>query len=62
MTVKILLSSALLLRHLGLHQHAGKIETAVKQVIADHQVLTADIGGSSTTKEFTKAVIDKVKA
>jgi len=57
----ILLSSALLLRHIGLADYAQLVEGAVKQVISERRVLTSDVGGSATTKEFTKAVIDKVE-
>lgn len=58
----ILLSSTLLLRHIGLDTYAKRIEQAIHQVIAEKKVLTSDVGGSATTKEFTKAVIDRLKA
>lgn len=50
-----------MLRHIGLHEYANTVEGAVKQVIAEKKVLTCDVGGTATTKEFTKAVIDKIQ-
>ncbi|KAH3670318.1 hypothetical protein WICMUC_004887 [Wickerhamomyces mucosus] len=58
----MILSSALLLRHLGLDQAADRISGAVYKVIADGKSTTRDIGGSASTKEFTQAVIDALKA
>jgi isocitrate dehydrogenase (NAD+) len=57
----IMLSSVLMLRHMGLDAYATLIEDAVRAVITEKRVLTSDIGGSATTKEFTKAVIDKIE-
>jgi len=57
----IILSSVLMLRHMGLNNYANTIEDALRSVILEKKVLTSDVGGSATTKEFTKAVIDKVE-
>merc|ERR1712063_219031 len=40
-------SSTLMLRHLNLHGHADLISQAVKRVIAQGSVKTADLGGSA---------------
>ncbi|KFY11495.1 hypothetical protein V492_04429 [Pseudogymnoascus sp. VKM F-4246] len=56
----MLLSGAMLLRHLGLDEHANRISKAVYDVIAAGQVRTRDMGGNSTTNEFTRAVLDKM--
>jgi len=53
-----ILSSSMLLRHLGLTHHANKIAAATYKVLAEGKVRTADLHGSSTTEEFTKAVVD----
>ncbi|XAR58042.1 Isocitrate dehydrogenase (NAD(+)) [Bertholletia excelsa] len=55
--VALLLSSAMMLRHIQLHSFADRIETAVKRVIADGKHRTKDIGGNSTTQEIVDATI-----
>uniref|UniRef100_C1LL11 Isocitrate dehydrogenase [NAD] subunit, mitochondrial n=1 Tax=Schistosoma japonicum TaxID=6182 RepID=C1LL11_SCHJA len=55
----ILLSSSNLLRHINLESFANKIETAVLKVIKSKKSLTPDIGGGSSTTEFTEAVMEQ---
>ena len=55
--VAMISSAVMMLRHLDLNDHATKIENAVDKVLADGKVKTQDLGGNSTTKEFTDAVI-----
>ncbi|KAK9460386.1 uncharacterized protein V1516DRAFT_676493 [Lipomyces oligophaga] len=57
----LLLSSAMMLRHLGLSEHADRISKGVYGVLADRTVRTPDLKGTSTTSEFTKAVLDKME-
>jgi len=56
----ILLSSVKLLNHLGLSEHATKIESAVLQVLQDGKVKTRDLGGFASTQQFTAAVINSI--
>ena len=56
----LLLSSVLMLRHLGLTKSADRISKAVSDVIAEGKHTTSDIGGNATTTEFTDAVIEKL--
>ncbi|KAH3687485.1 hypothetical protein WICPIJ_001516 [Wickerhamomyces pijperi] len=58
----MILSSALLLRHLGLNAEADKLSDAVYKVIKDGKTTTRDIGGSASTKEFTQAIIAELNA
>jgi len=58
----MLLSGSMLLRHLGLDDHANRISKAVYDVIAEGAVRTRDMGGQSTTNEFTRAILDKMEA
>jgi tartrate dehydrogenase/decarboxylase/D-malate dehydrogenase len=51
-----ILSAALLLDHLGQRQAACAVEAAVAAVLAEGKTLTADLGGSSSTREVTAAV------
>ncbi|KEY69280.1 hypothetical protein S7711_01731 [Stachybotrys chartarum IBT 7711] len=57
----MILSGSMLLRHLGLDDHANRISKAIYGVIAEGRVRTRDMGGASTTHEFTKAVLDKME-
>ncbi|KAH3901258.1 probable Isocitrate dehydrogenase [NAD] subunit 1, mitochondrial [Saccharomycodes ludwigii] len=57
----MILSSALMLRHLGLNEYADRISRATREVIAEGKKTTRDIGGSSKTSEFTEAIIEKLK-
>ena len=58
--VALLLSSAMMLRHLHFPSFADRLETAVKRVIAEGKYRTKDLGGTSTTQEVTDAVIAKL--
>ncbi|XP_019444878.1 PREDICTED: isocitrate dehydrogenase [NAD] regulatory subunit 1, mitochondrial-like isoform X2 [Lupinus angustifolius] len=55
--VALLLSSAMMLRHLQFPAFADRLESAVKRVIREGQHRTKDLGGTSTTQEVTDAVI-----
>jgi isocitrate dehydrogenase (NAD+) len=56
----LLLSSIMMLRHLELTDHADKIESALLGVIAEGKFLTGDLGGTSTTTDFTNAVCSRI--
>ncbi|CAI7652018.1 unnamed protein product [Penicillium manginii] len=58
----MILSGSMLLRHLGLDDHANRISKAVYDVIGEGQTRTRDMGGQATTHEFTRAVLDKMEA
>ena len=53
----LMLSSALMLRHLGQNEAADRLERALHSVYAEGHYLTRDVGGSASTDEFTRAVI-----
>ena len=55
--VALLLSSAMMLRHLQFPSFADRLETAVKHVISEGKCRTKDLGGDSTTQEVVDAVI-----
>jgi isocitrate dehydrogenase (NAD+) len=57
----LILSGSMLLRHLGLDDHANRISKAIYAVIADGKVRTRDMGGESSTQEFTRAILDKME-
>ncbi|XP_042017678.1 isocitrate dehydrogenase [NAD] regulatory subunit 1, mitochondrial-like isoform X2 [Salvia splendens] len=55
--VALLLSSAMMLRHLQFPSFADRLEIAVKRVILEGRYRTKDLGGTSTTQEVVDAVI-----
>ncbi|XP_057769139.1 isocitrate dehydrogenase [NAD] regulatory subunit 1, mitochondrial-like isoform X2 [Salvia miltiorrhiza] len=55
--VALLLSSAMMLRHLQFPSFADRLETAVKRVIEEGKYRTKDLGGDSTTQEVVDAVL-----
>jgi isocitrate dehydrogenase (NAD+) len=56
----MILSGALMLRHLGHPDEAARLEGAVRDVIADGTDTTYDLGGSTGTAGFADAVIDRL--
>jgi isocitrate dehydrogenase (NAD+) len=55
----LLMSAVLMLRHLGLEGHAGRIETALFATFVEG-IRTPDIGGNASTMEFARAVADRL--
>jgi isocitrate dehydrogenase (NAD+) len=58
----LVLTAALMLRHLGETEAAARIERAVRRVIAARRTVTADLGGTAGTRAFTDAVISEMRA
>ncbi|GAV53980.1 hypothetical protein ZYGR_0AK04820 [Zygosaccharomyces rouxii] len=57
----LLLSSVMMLHHMGLHEHAAQIEKAVLTTIAaGPESRTGDLKGTASTSSFTKAVINRL--
>jgi isocitrate dehydrogenase (NAD+) len=56
----LILSGALMLRHLGYPEAADRVETALREVIAEGRTTTYDLGGSAGTSEFADAIIDRL--
>ncbi|XP_024364593.1 isocitrate dehydrogenase [NAD] regulatory subunit 1, mitochondrial isoform X2 [Physcomitrium patens] len=57
----LLLSSAMMLRHLQFPSFADRLEQAMMAVIAEGTYRTKDLGGTSTTQDVVDAVIDKLQ-
>ncbi|PWW72073.1 hypothetical protein C7212DRAFT_286971 [Tuber magnatum] len=57
----LILSATMMLRHLGLDNHATRISQAVYDVVADGKVRTKDMGGNNTTHDFTDAVLKQME-
>ncbi|KAL2153305.1 hypothetical protein VTH82DRAFT_4460 [Thermothelomyces myriococcoides] len=56
----LLLSSLMMLRHMGLNEHADRIEKATYDTLAEGKTLTGDLGGTAKTHEYAKAIIEKL--
>lgn len=57
----MLLCAAKLLRHVNLQNYSDQIVNAVNSVLLEGKVRTKDLGGQSTTNEFTYAVIANLR-
>jgi len=49
-----------MLRHLGYPDDADRVETAVRDVIAEGKSTTSDLGGTAGTAAFADAVIERL--
>ena len=56
----ILMAFAMMLNDLGMTDKADKLNAAIQAQVAEGKVITADIGGTAGTKEFTQAVIARL--
>ena len=50
-------SAVMMLKYLGEYEYANKIERALEKVFMNGEKLTIDLGGNSTTQEFTEEII-----
>jgi isocitrate dehydrogenase (NAD+) len=57
----LILSGALMLRHLDETEAADRVEAAVRAVIAEGKTTTYDLGGSAGTRQFGEAVADRIR-
>ncbi len=58
----LILSGVLMLRHLGEQAAAERVETALRDVIAEGRHTTYDLGGSAGTAAFADAIIERLGA
>ncbi len=56
----LILSGALMLRHLGYLAEAERVEGAVRDVIAEGRTVTYDLGGTAGTAAFADATIERL--
>ncbi|MFL5726737.1 MAG: isocitrate/isopropylmalate dehydrogenase family protein [Chloroflexota bacterium] len=56
----LILSGALMLRHLGHTDAAERVERALREVIGEGRTLTYDLGGSAGTSAFTDAIVERL--
>jgi len=58
----LLLSAIEMLKYINQRDIAAKVEKALYKTIKERDSLTADLGGNSTTTEFTKAIVNNIKS
>jgi isocitrate/isopropylmalate dehydrogenase len=58
----MILSCAMMLRHVGEHGAASAIEGAVDAVLGEGKVRTRDLGGEASTTEMAEAVAAALRA
>jgi isocitrate dehydrogenase (NAD+) len=58
----LILSGALMLRHLGHPDVAGRLEEALRAVVAEGRSVTYDLGGTAGTSQFADAIIERLAA
>ncbi|XP_028132076.1 probable isocitrate dehydrogenase [NAD] subunit alpha, mitochondrial isoform X2 [Diabrotica virgifera virgifera] len=56
----LLLSAVMMLRYMGLNNHATKIENACFETIKEAKYLTGDLGGKAKCSEFTNSICEKI--
>ena len=56
----LVLSAAMMLDHVGLQDKAKRIRDAVDHTLVKDNVRTGDLGGKANTKDFTKAIIQRL--
>ena len=59
--VAMILTAALMLRHLGEDEAADRVDAAVAGVLEDGVTLTPDMGGTATTADVAAAIADRAK-
>lgn len=57
----VIMSGVMMLNHLHEQAIAERIKAAYNQVLAEGKFLTPDLGGHSTTSQFTDAIISKLE-
>ena len=60
-SIASILSAKMMLDHLGESKLAERVEKAVTYVLKEGKYLTPDLGGTSSTREVTKAIIDALE-
>ncbi len=57
----MLLAAGMMLEHMGSHDVANRLRTAVRETLQAKQTLTPDLGGTASTDEFADAVVRSLR-
>jgi isocitrate dehydrogenase (NAD+) len=52
----------MMLDYLGETKKSKIIQESVEEVLAEGKYLTKDLGGDATTKEYTNALVERIKS
>ncbi len=58
----LIMAGAMMLDHVGLAVPAERVRRAVSLTLDEDRIRTRDLGGTATTAEFTRAVVERVRA
>jgi isocitrate dehydrogenase (NAD+) len=58
----MMLSAVMMLAHFGETDASHRLQTAIESIYREGKYLTGDVGGDSTTEEFTEAVVRNLKS
>jgi isocitrate dehydrogenase (NAD+) len=56
----LMLSSAMMLDHVGMGDKATRMRVAIDKVLREDAIRTGDLGGKANTKEFTSAIVKRL--
>lgn len=56
----VMLAAALMLDHLQMNERADRLRGAIRAAIAEQDHLTPDVGGQSTTRGYTEALLQRL--
>ena len=57
----LILASTNMLMNMGLQRFGALIKQALRNVYLEGKYLTKDVGGQSTTTDFTKRMVEEIK-
>lgn len=57
----LLLAAALMLDHVDCREQAERLRSALTQTLTDDGIRTRDLGGSASTTEFGKAIVERMR-
>jgi isocitrate dehydrogenase (NAD+) len=57
----LMLSGAMMLDHVGLQDKGKRLRDAIDAVLCEDKIRTGDLGGKAGTKEFTQAIIKRLR-
>ncbi|HET6265527.1 MAG TPA: isocitrate/isopropylmalate family dehydrogenase, partial [Usitatibacter sp.] len=57
----LMLSAAMMLDHVGEQEKSKRVQKAIDDVLLKDKVRTGDLGGKANTKQFTQAVVARVR-
>ncbi|MDO4268577.1 MAG: isocitrate/isopropylmalate dehydrogenase family protein [Eubacteriales bacterium] len=58
--IALILSGALLLRHIGEEEKARLVEESTVELLSEHRALTPDLGGTASTMDVARAIAERM--